>query len=200
MTLNELEQRRAGRVDPADLPHTTTIREAAEYAAETALRQLHLRVARQSTATLAELRDDADQRWLFDLTNWRATLVAELPSLPRSAPAELLGRWQNVALSIKVVDFGLGVVKDSGYDLTNMRLGELMVASGHEVVGADPDRNFRGVLPWRGSIKDVEARIKEVERRRAAAQQQLDDALLDDDSTRRSLPVSPSRSRSARPS
>lgn len=86
----------------------------------------------------------------------------------------------NITLSIRTIDFGL-VIKDTGYDLTTLRLGQLMIAAGYEIVGADPDRNYSGELPWHGSIKEVEHRIKDRERRRQQAQAALDEALMDDD-------------------
>src|SRR2546422_5054921 len=92
-----------------------------------------------------------------------------------------MGRSQNLTVSIRSIDFGAGEFRDSQWARETSRLGELMVASGYAVVGADPSRAYVGTLPWRGSLKEVEQRLKETARRRAQAQQQLDSALLDDD-------------------
>ena len=50
-------------------------------------------------------------------------------------------------------------------------------ARGH---GADPARNYDGELPWYGSVKEVQHRLRDLDRRRQAAEGQLADALLDD--------------------
>ena len=84
-------------------------------------------------------------------------------------------------MSIRCIDFGLGQLRDSGRELTNLRLGELMIASGYAVTGSDRSRNYAGTLPWHGSIKEVEKRLKETARLRARGAAQLDSALLDDD-------------------
>jgi hypothetical protein len=41
--------------------------------------------------------------------------------------------------------------------------------TGYEPVGADPDRNFSGVIPWFGSLKEVERRMQELQKRRDVA-------------------------------
>ncbi len=181
MTLAELEQLRAERKDPLDLPHTMTQREVSDYVAVTTALDRRLRQAHTATATLAELHEP-DSTWAERLHVWRQTLCDELLALPpRIRDPKLLGVQQNLTLSIRVIDFGPTVLKETLYDLTALRLGALMSEAGFEVVGADPLRNFSGVMPWHGSIKEVEHRMKDVERRRAAAQEALDTALLDDD-------------------
>ena len=56
-----------------------------------------------------------------------------------------------------------------------------MIDAGYQISGPDPDHHYSGELPWNSSIKEVEHRLKDVERRRAIAQSALDDALMDDD-------------------
>ena len=122
---------------------------------------------KSATGRMAEL-PPAEKKWIDDLTTWRQTLCDELLALPpRIRDKAEMGRQQNLTLSIRVIDFGLGVLNDPGYDLTTLRLGQLMRASGYEPRDADPTRNYSGVMPWFGSMKEIE--------RRAAAQATLDD-------------------------
>jgi hypothetical protein len=183
VTLEQLEQLRAARLDPRDLPHTTTRREADAYAAETAALDHRAETAKAAMATLATLAtDDADAEWLDRLNVWRKTLCDELLALPsRIRDARTLGVQKNVTLSIRAIDFGGGQFRNSGWELESSRLGALMIADGYEVVGADPAQNYGGRLPCHGSIKEVEHRMKDAARRRARAQAQLDSALMDDD-------------------
>ena len=116
------------------------------------------------------------------LTTWRSTLCEEVLALPpRAHTGYDVGLRTNLTLSIRAIDFGLGVVIDSGYDLTTLRLGQLMVASGFDVKDADPSRNFMGTLPWFGSLKDVEQRLATCAKRRGEAHLALADALLSDE-------------------
>jgi hypothetical protein len=143
-----------------------------------------IQVATTVLAGLAPL--DPEQEWLDRLTAWRQTLRDELLTLPpRIRSDKDLGRQQNLTLSIRTIEFGIGAGKDSGYDLTNLRLGHLMREAGYEPVGADPDRNFSGVMPWFGSLPEVQRRIAALQKQRDDAQARLDEALLDDDARER---------------
>ena len=123
-----------------------------------------------------------EQEWLDNLmTKWRPVLCDELLSIKSPIrDAYTLGVQTNLSLSIRVVDFGLGVLKDTGYDLTTLRLGQLMREAGFEPAGADPDRHYVGVMPWFGSLPEVERRIMNLQKERDEAQARLDEALLDD--------------------
>ena len=55
-----------------------------------------------------------------------------------------------------------------------------MREAGYEPPGADPGRHYSGVMPWFGSILEVECRIAKLQQQRDEAQARLDDALLDD--------------------
>jgi hypothetical protein len=178
-----LTKQRAERKDELDLPRTMTPREVNTYLAETATLDKKIAAFNTTLEMWTTLpTHDADGKWLDQLNAWRHVLCTELLALPsRIRDAQLLGVQQNLTLSIRAIDFGLTVLKDTGYGLTNLRLGQLMVASGYEVVGADLNRNYTGELPWFGSIKEVEHRITDVEQRRQRAQAALDDALMDDD-------------------
>lgn len=183
MTIDELEHQRAARLDPEDLPLSMTRAEAAAYSAATALLDQRIASCKGALATLDKLgTDDADVAWLAFLTSARETLATELLTIksPIRDP-KVMGRNINLTRSIRTIDFGLGVLAESGHDLTTLRLGELMQSAGYEAVGADPTRNYLGVMPWFGSVSEVEQRIAARERRCAAAQAQLDEALLDDD-------------------
>ncbi len=181
MTLEELERLRAAIPDDDALPASTTRGELA--ALRTRRRDLDRRLlaARNAKATLAQL-PEPDTTWLDHLTAWRKRLCDEVLAMPpRALTGHELGLRQNLTLSIRVVDFGLGVIEGTGYGLTTLRLGQLMREEGYEVVGADPLRNYGGELPWFGSMKEVEKHIKDMTKRRADAQAALDEALLDDD-------------------
>ena len=99
---------------------------------------------------------------------------------PRIRSDKELGTQQNLTLSIRTIDFGLGVVNGTGYGLDTLRLGALMREAGYAPTGADPDRNYGGVMPWFGSLPEVERRIQQLTKHRAEAQARLDEALLND--------------------
>jgi hypothetical protein len=182
MTLEQLEHLHALRSKPDDLPHTVTRGEADAYARDTATLDHRIVAAKAAMTTLAELSDDADVAWLDHLNAWRKALCDELLTIksPIRDP-KVMGRSQNLTVSIRCIDFGAGQFRDSQWALETSRLGELMVASGYAVTGADASRAYVGTLPWRGSIKEVEERLRETAKRREQAQQQLDSALMDDD-------------------
>ena len=92
-----------------------------------------------------------------------------------------MGLARNLAESLDVVDRGPRPVDRGGRDLETLRLGALMRAAGYEQVGADPNRNYGGTLPWYGALPDVERRIETLATRRAAADAALVDALRSDD-------------------
>jgi hypothetical protein len=72
------------------------------------------------------------------------------------------------------------VLKDTGYDLTNLPLTKLMRESGFVPIGADPDRNYSGTMPWLGSAKEVAEQLTYLTARRDAAKAQLAEATLTD--------------------
>jgi hypothetical protein len=172
MTLAELEAQRAAIPDDDALPGIQQRRRDLDR---------RLRQARDATATLAELHEP-DVTWEERLHAWREVLCDELLAMPpRIRDAHLLGLQRNLTLSIRCIDFVPSLLKDTLYDVSTLRLGELMREAGYEAQGADPDRNYAGTMPWAGSLRDIEHRTKDVTKRREAAQSALDDALLDDD-------------------
>jgi hypothetical protein len=181
MTLAELEAERAAIVDDDQLPVTTTRAGLTAHQLRRNTLDQRIMQAKAAHRTLAALAEP-DPLWEERLNAWRPQLCDELLALPpRIRDPKLLGLQRNLTLSIRCIDFGPDVLSNSGYSLTTLRLGELMREAGYEAQGADPRLNFAGMMPWHGSIKEVEHRVKDVERRRAAAQAALDDALLDDD-------------------
>jgi hypothetical protein len=90
-------------------------------------------------------------------------LCNELRALPeRIRDDKTFGLKNNLTLSIRVIDVGPVAANGTGYDLTTLRLGVLMREAGYEPEGADPDRRYCGVMPWFGSLPQVERRIAEL--------------------------------------
>jgi hypothetical protein len=119
--------------------------------------------------------DVATETWVRHLNAWRTTLCTELLALPlRIRDAKTLRVQRNLTLSIKTIDFGLDVITDSGDDVTTLRLGELMIASGFAIDSA-------GALPWFGSLKEVDRRLKAIERRRHAQRDDASDTVTSHD-------------------
>lgn len=183
MTIEHLQAQRAAIPEDGALPASTTRDELVALQAQRLALDRRIRQAREAMATLAALGTaDADAAWRDHLTAWRAVLCDELLAIksPIRDP-KTMGKSRSLSLSIRCIDFGLRVVEDTGYDLTTLRLGELMREAGYAVEGADPDRHYAGTMPWHGSLPEVEQRIEDLTKRRERAQAALDDALLDDD-------------------
>jgi hypothetical protein len=125
-------------------------------------------------------RDRTDA--LGGLTSAPQTLAAERMTIksPIRDP-HILGVERNLSLSIRCIDRGRAVFNDTGWELENSKLGELMRAAGYQQVGADPGRHYVGQLPWYGSLPEVERRIADLAKKRQAAQAALDEALMADD-------------------
>lgn len=124
---------------------------------------------------------EPDREWLKLLKAWRKTLADELLALPERPATDMeVGQRRNLTLSIATIDRGPSVLSNTGYDLTTLRLGRLMRDAGYEPLGGDPRRFYSGVMPWFGTIEDVEERIAAHNERRAKAQAQLDQALAVD--------------------
>ena len=183
MTLADLEARRAAIPDDDALPASATQADLARVREQRRVLDVRLTQARDATATLAAIADDAaDVAWLADLNTWRKTLCTELLDIKSPIRDKvLLGRSRNLTMSIRTIDFTGDQFKDSGWTLESSRLGELMIASGFTLHDADPSTNYAGRLPFHGSIKDVEKRMHARATQRTRAQQALADALLDDD-------------------
>jgi hypothetical protein len=171
----------------AELAQTEVQRTRAEEEVDASMARISLlthrianiHAARSALAGLPSL--DPHQAWLDHLTAWRKALTGEMLALPTTIrDPRSLGLERNLKLSIRVIELGPDVANGTGYDMTTLRLGALMIESGYEVVGADPDRHFAGTLPWFGSLPEVERRIADTKQQRADAEAVLADALLDD--------------------
>lgn len=195
MTITELEQQRAARKDSLDInerlaqltqesaalgvSRARAEREAATYIAQMGALAQRISAIQVATTTLAGLPPLApEQEWLDHLTAWRKTLCAELLALPKRIRDRAdMDRQQNLTFSIRLIDFGFGIAPLGIETLAHVRIGQLMQAAGYAVAG----EALRGPNGWRGSMPEVERRIKDGSKRRAEAQAQLDDAMMDDD-------------------
>ena len=175
--LAELTKQRAERKDELDLPLAMTRRQANEYVAETAALDAKIHAIHTAVATLATLDIATDTKWRDFLITARATLIAELGTLPsplRERSAQ--DKAADLSWSVKLIDFGLGIAKLGIVSLASTRIGQLMAAAGYAVEGA----SLRGPNGWRGSLPEVEQRVKDLARQRASAAAALDAALRTD--------------------
>ena len=174
-----LMKQRAERQDPDDLPGNLTQRERNAYIEQTLTLDRQIAAFNTAVETWAALPNpDVDTTWLAHLNEFRQTLCDELVALPpRIRDRAEITRQQNLAWAIKFIDFGDSSAKLPIVDLSSTRLGELMHASGYATSGPE----LRGPRGWRGSIKEVERRIKDLTRQRAAAEATLDALLRTDD-------------------
>lgn len=182
MSFEELLARRAAIPDDASLPLSMTRAERDALRRQAYELDCRIRHARDALATLAAT-PEPDMTWLNHLIEWRATLFEELrcsPSEPRK-PRQL-GLRNNLTLSMRCIDYGPDdALQLQCYDLSTLRLGQLMLEAGYTPIGAKPEQHYAGMLPWHGSLREVEKQHKDIAKRRADAQQRLDDALMDDD-------------------
>jgi hypothetical protein len=197
MTLEELQKLRDAVPDDGQLPATATQIDLTAVRARRALLDHRVRQAHEATAALASLgHGEADAAWLHFLTTAQETLEKEWALQPaRIKTEQQLGIYLNLRTSLKWIvgevtdhpDIHAGSPKGDGYELINSRLGQLMVAAGYDVVGADPVHNYLGQLPWFGSIKETKQRIAALAARRAQATTMLEDALMNDDERARQV-------------
>ena len=177
--LAEIQRQENALPDIGDLKSTNEA--AAFHATRSAL--WGRRAAIQASApVLAKIEPQliVEQAWFDHLTAWRQTLSDELLTIisPIRDP-KIKGTSDNLHLSIRVIDFGRQVIKDSTYMLSTLRLGELMRESGY-TSAATIENQVVGELPWFGSLPDVKKRLTELQQQRTEAQTRLDHALLDD--------------------
>ena len=181
--LDTLAALRAAIPPPGARPMSMTRDESQVLDAEASRLDRQVAAIRAAAAACQALGStEADEAWLSFLTEARRTLCAELLSFtsPIRDPKRV-GLQTNIRLSIRCIDRGPSAMEGTGYGLTNSRLGDLMRAAGHEVVGADPQRSYAGTMPWHGSMPEVEERLSILRERRAKAEAMLAEALLTDE-------------------
>jgi hypothetical protein len=165
--LNRLEQERAAMLDPLDIPGSWTRREL--YAYEDRRSRLTSLVARARAAVLTLAKVEPQwgtlTNWRDHLVDWRARLSDELlADEPRNTDPKAQVRINGLKLSIIRIDRGLDLVHDMLP--ANLRLDDLMREAGY--IPHDAVARAHGEA-WHGSLPDVQARLKELERRRADA-------------------------------
>jgi hypothetical protein len=175
-----LTKQRAERQDEQDLPRTMTMRQVRDYLAETARIDAEIAAFETAVATLAAVPPiEPDTRFLADAIACRATCSAE--RLAIKSPIRdraLMERAQGLEWSVRLIDYGLGI-SSIGQILTlaSTRVGELLAAAGYTIDGP----GLRGPNGFRGSLPEVEARIKALTKQRTAAQAALDVLLRTDE-------------------
>jgi hypothetical protein len=181
--LADLTAKRAAIPDDGTLPASTTRAELAVIQQRRRDADRELANVDAAVATWRALGStEADERWRDQLTAWRQTLCDELLTIKSPIRDKVvMGRSINLSLSIKAIDFGPEKLEGSGYGLTNLKLGDLMRASGYEPVGEDLNHNYVGVMPWYGSLKEVEQRLAALGTQRAQAEANLEAALMTDE-------------------
>ena len=179
MTLKELEQRRAERTEPIDLTRTMPAPEVNDYLRGTNELEARLNVARQATADLARLQSiDDDLRWIAFLTESRAVLCRELMTIHSPIRDKTIkARFDDLTFGIRTMIDGYGRKIAPVVDLSDTSIGKLMTTAGYATSGPE----LHSPRGWRGSLPEVEHRVKLVTKERDAAQHRLADALLDDD-------------------
>jgi hypothetical protein len=176
----QLAKQRAERLDPLDYPRVWTMRQVRAYEVETAQVDQQIASLDHAVARLAAIDVEPNQRWRDFLTEARQTLCDELFTIKSPIrDRELKRQSDDLTFSIRLIDFGLAKASKAMpiVTLAPTRIGQLMSAAGYAV--AVPD--LHGPSGWRGSVPEVEARIKQLTEQRAEALRALADALMDDE-------------------
>jgi hypothetical protein len=163
-TLADLETEFAALPDPTDVPMTLRA-QAADAALRSSLRN-RIRDARRSPDILAEWEPKlaSDLAYRDILNDVRERLCAELLALAKPRTDHEFGVRVNVRLSIAALDRGAGLVDGSGWSIDTLRLGALLREAG---------------TTWRGSLPEVERRIRDAQSRVNDARHRLAQALRD---------------------
>lgn len=177
----ELTTKRAARKDKLDIPRTLTDRQFNAYITETATIEHEFAAFTNEVEKWHALPSiELDTRWLAFAPGARDLMSTELANIKKPMRdrdvQELAAR---LVFSIRLLDFGLGISAIGPIiDLSSTRIGQLMQQAGYDVTGLEL---LRGPNGFRGSIPEVEARIKALTKQRAAVEAALDSALLTDD-------------------
>ena len=177
-----LANRLAERMDVLDLPGNLSQRERDTSAMVTTVIRQQLAEFESVAAQWAAAPSDtgADPTWLQHLTAWRQTLCEELLTIksPIRDP-EVKLRSDRLVWSIRLIDHGLSIAPKNLpiVDLSPTPIGVFMRAAGYEVQG----EGLRGPRGFRGSIREVERRVKLQTAERVALKKMLDRLLISDD-------------------
>lgn len=174
-------KQQAALPQPGALPLSTTHYEAAAIDKQRGVLAGRIATIHRAADALARLdvgAGAADACWLQQLHTWRATLGANLLALTSpNRDRALRDRADGLTFSIKLIDHGLGAVTiGSIVSLSSLPIGHLMHEAGYVTEGPE----LQGPTGWRGSVKEVEQRLKAFAQRRADVLAALDEALLDD--------------------
>jgi hypothetical protein len=179
-TLEQLEAELAALPAPLDTPGDWTPHQRQDHEERRRMLTACVHLARNATSTLAEVAPVlADlTTWHDLLERWRALLCEELLTFKMydRNPA-LRARKQAVELSLRQIDRGLDF-RGEAFSV-RLPLDDLMERDG----AADPSGTLTTTVAaaWKGSLKTVEPRLRELQRRCDEAAALLAGALMDDD-------------------
>jgi hypothetical protein len=191
-TLEALEQELASLGSPGDVPLTYNAQ--AEYARKQSALRGRIRTIQVSQRTMQEVEPQLVDltAWQRHLLGWREEICGARPELPdllreRQEPNRIMGCIDRVdvppdatysqVLSLRVVESGLSALDGSGYMLETLPLGDCMRASGYSETVPPPPGEAGMRLPWFGSLREVETRLKELQTRRDDAATRLERAV-----------------------
>ena len=177
--LAELTTQRAARKHLDELLRSMPQHEAYAYDAETAeIDALIVAIGKAASACSSMLSTlDVDVAWLPHLKVWREALSADLLAMhPRIRNEKELNQKLALEWSIRLIDHGFIAMALPIVTLQPTRVGQLMHAAGYDV----HDDGLHGLHGWRGSLPEVEARIKTVTAEREKLMAKLDALLLPD--------------------
>ena len=176
----QLTKARAAIPDDGQLPLSTTRDEAAVLAARRVTLDTEIRALEAAVTAHAALGPEveADTHWRDHLVTWRTTLCAELMTITSPIrDKDTKDRADGLTFSIRLIDFGFAICTLGPLlSVTSLPLGQLMREAGYATDGPA----LQGPRGWRGSVPEVEARLKIGTVQRLAAQAALDAALLDE--------------------
>lgn len=180
--LAELTKQRAERKEHDDLPRSLSLRELQTYAAETADVEAQIVAIREAMAERAAFSTlDLDESWAAFLKRAHKNMDDELatPAFQMPVRGQAKQRLDHLGWCLKLIHRGLAIAPAwmPIVDLSGTRIGELMREAGYETQG----EALRGPNGWRGSLPEVEARIKLLTAERDKADAKLDALLVDDD-------------------
>jgi hypothetical protein len=179
--LAELTKQRAARKEADDLPRSMTQRELNAYLAETTALDAQINALSHAAAAASFPGPtlDADVEWVAFLNRSFDAIGDERMTIksPIKDP-ELKRRADDLGWSMDFIHRGFkGKVTDLPIvTLAPTAIGRLMLAAGYAVEGD----GLRGPRGWRGSLPEVEARVKALTAEREKATAKLNALLVSD--------------------